>query len=88
MSDNGVRTALRTLGFDKDVICPHGFRAMGRTILEERLKYRSVLIEPGLTTLIRLWQKSLLNESLSLRPYLSRVAQIIRGGEGFHVLFQ
>jgi integrase len=45
MSDNGVRTALRTLGFDKDVICPHGFRAMGRTILEERLNYRSVLIE-------------------------------------------
>lgn len=45
MSDNGVRTALRTLGFDKDAICPHGFRAMGRTILEERLKYRSVLIE-------------------------------------------
>jgi len=45
MSDNGVRTALRTLGFDKDAICPHGFRAIGRTFLEEQLGFRSVLIE-------------------------------------------
>jgi len=39
LSDNGVRTALRTLGYTNDHICPHGFRAMGRTILDEVLNF-------------------------------------------------
>ena len=39
LSDNGVRTALRTLGYTNDQICPHGFRAMGRTILDEVLNF-------------------------------------------------
>jgi integrase len=45
MSDNAVRTALRTMGFDNDKITPHGFRAMARTILNEELGYRPDLIE-------------------------------------------
>ena len=45
MSDNGVRTALRTMGFDKETITPHGIRAMARTILEEELGFSSKLIE-------------------------------------------
>lgn len=45
MSDNGVRTALRKMGFDKEAITPHGFRAMGRTILNEELGYRPELLE-------------------------------------------
>jgi integrase len=39
LSDNGVRTALRTLGYTNDQISPHGFRAMGRTILDEVLNF-------------------------------------------------
>ncbi|MCB1720038.1 MAG: site-specific integrase, partial [Candidatus Competibacteraceae bacterium] len=34
LSENGVRTALRTLGYDNDTMTPHGFRAMARTILD------------------------------------------------------
>ena len=39
LSENGVRTALRTLGYTNDQISPHGFRAMGRTILDEVLNF-------------------------------------------------
>lgn len=35
MSDNTVRIALRTLGYQKEDITPHGFRAMASTILNE-----------------------------------------------------
>lgn len=45
MSDNGVRTALRSMGFSKEVITPHGFRAMARTILEEELGFSDKLAE-------------------------------------------
>ena len=39
LSENGVRTALRTLGYTNDQISPHGFRAMARTILDEILSF-------------------------------------------------
>jgi integrase len=39
LSENGVRSALRTLGYDNDTMTPHGFRAMARTILDEVLGY-------------------------------------------------
>jgi len=39
LSDNGVRTALRTLGYTNEQISPHGFRAMARTILDEILNF-------------------------------------------------
>lgn len=35
LSENGVRVALRSLGFDKSVITPHGFRAMFSTVANE-----------------------------------------------------
>ena len=35
MSENGVRVALRSLGFTKEQIVPHGFRAMFSTIANE-----------------------------------------------------
>ena len=35
MSENNVRVALRTMGFSKSVITPHGFRAMFSTIANE-----------------------------------------------------
>lgn len=35
MSENGVRVALRGLGFGKEIITPHGFRAMFSTVANE-----------------------------------------------------
>ena len=35
MSENGVRVALRSMGFGADQITPHGFRAMASTTLNE-----------------------------------------------------
>lgn len=45
LSDNGVRTALRTMGYDNETMTPHGFRAMARTILDEVLHFRVDYIE-------------------------------------------
>jgi len=48
LSDNGVRTALRTLGYDNDTMTPHGFRATARTLLDEVLGFRIEWIEQQL----------------------------------------
>lgn len=40
MSDNAVLAALRRMGFAKDEMSGHGFRAMARTILDEVLGAR------------------------------------------------
>ncbi|MYN11771.1 integrase arm-type DNA-binding domain-containing protein [Pusillimonas sp. TS35] len=37
MSDNGVLSALRRMGYGKDEMSGHGFRAMARTAIEEQL---------------------------------------------------
>lgn len=48
MSDNTLRTALRRMGFDNDEISPHGFRAMARTLMVERLNIHPDVIEAQL----------------------------------------
>ena len=53
LSDNGVRVALRTMGYDNDTMTPHGFRAMARTILDEVLKYRVDYIEHQLAHAVK-----------------------------------
>lgn len=53
LSENGVRTALRTLGYDNDTISPHGFRAMARTLLDEVLGYRPDWIEHQLAHAVK-----------------------------------
>jgi integrase len=53
LSDNGVRTALRTLGYTNDQISPHGFRAMARTILDEVLNFPVDWIEHQLSHAVR-----------------------------------
>jgi integrase len=53
LSENGVRTALRTLGYGNDQISPHGFRAMARTILDEVLHYPVDWIEHQLAHAVR-----------------------------------
>jgi len=53
LSDNGVRTALRSLGYTNEQITPHGFRAMARTLLDEELKYRVDYIEHQLAHAVK-----------------------------------
>ena len=43
MSENGIRVALRTIGFTKEQIVPHGFRAMFSTIANEHGINRDVI---------------------------------------------
>jgi integrase len=45
MSDMTVNAALRSLGYGKEVMVGHGFRAMARTMLDEVLGERVDLIE-------------------------------------------
>ena len=45
MSDNTLNASFRRMGFDKDTVTAHGFRATFRTIADEVLKQRVDLIE-------------------------------------------
>jgi integrase len=53
MSENTVNAALRRLGYAKDEMTGHGFRAMARTILDEVLGERPDLIEHQLAHAVR-----------------------------------
>ncbi len=53
MSDNAILAALRRMGFSKDEISGHGFRAMARTILDEVLNVRPDYIEHQLAHAVR-----------------------------------
>jgi integrase len=53
LSENGVRIALRTMGYDNDTMTAHGFRAMARTILDEVLHFRIDYIEHQLAHAVR-----------------------------------
>jgi len=48
MSENTVNASLRRLGFEKDEITAHGFRAMARTLLHEVLNIQPDVIEAQL----------------------------------------
>ena len=45
LSENGIRVALRTMGYTNDDMTAHGFRAMARTILDEVLNIPAEWIE-------------------------------------------
>lgn len=53
MSDNTVNAGLRRLGFNKDEVVGHGFRATARTILDEVLHVRPDFIEHQLAHAVR-----------------------------------
>ncbi|WP_426196217.1 tyrosine-type recombinase/integrase [Massilia sp. DWR3-1-1] len=53
MSENTVNAALRGMGFDKETMTGHGFRAMARTILDEVLEERVDLIEHQLAHAVK-----------------------------------
>lgn len=53
LSENGVNVALRAMGFGKDQMCAHGFRSMGRTLLDEQLGYPPHIIEQQLAHTVK-----------------------------------
>lgn len=53
MSNNAILSALRRMGFDKDEMTGHGFRAMARTILDEVLQVRPEFIEHQLAHAVK-----------------------------------
>ncbi len=53
MSDNTVLAALRRLGYEKETMSGHGFRAMARTILDEVLNQQPESIEHQLAHAVR-----------------------------------
>lgn len=53
MSNNAILAALRRMGFAKDEMSGHGFRAMARTVLDEVLHFRPDYIEHQLAHAVR-----------------------------------
>ena len=53
MSENTINAALRGMGYPKEVMTAHGFRAMARTIMDEVLGQRVDLIEHQLAHLVK-----------------------------------
>lgn len=53
MSENTVNGALRRLGFTKDEMTAHGFRAVARTLLDEELGFRPDFIEHQLAHAVK-----------------------------------
>ncbi|PQP01207.1 integrase [Massilia phosphatilytica] len=53
MSENTVNAALRSMGYSKDMVTAHGFRATARTLLDEVLAERVDLIEHQLAHAVR-----------------------------------
>ena len=53
LSDNAILAALRRMGYEKDEMSGHGFRAMARTILDEVLQVRPDFIEHQLAHAVR-----------------------------------
>jgi integrase len=68
LSDNGVRTALRSMGYDNDTMTPHGFRAMARTLLDEVLGYRIEWIEQQLAHAVKDVHGRAYNRTKHLEP--------------------
>ena len=96
LSENGVRTALRTMGYGNDTMTPHGFRAMARTILDEVLNFRPDWIEHQLAHAVKDPNGRAYNRTAHLdgrkqmmqvwADYLDRLSQLGSGrGEGFRV---
>lgn len=53
MSENTINAALRGMGYAKEVMTAHGFRAMARTIMDEVLEERADLIEHQLSHTVK-----------------------------------
>ena len=53
MSNNTVNMALRRIGFTKEEVTAHGFRATARTLLDEVLKFPPYVIEQQLAHVVK-----------------------------------
>jgi integrase len=53
LSNNAILSALRRLGYGKDEMTGHGFRAMARTVLDEVLGFRVDIIEHQLAHAVK-----------------------------------
>ncbi|MBC8097203.1 MAG: integrase arm-type DNA-binding domain-containing protein [Akkermansiaceae bacterium] len=53
MSENTINAALRSMGYSKEVMTAHGFRAMARTIMDEVMGERVDLIEHQLAHAVK-----------------------------------
>ena len=53
MSENTINAALRYMGYDKETMTGHGFRAMARTILDEVLHVRPDFVEHQLAHAVK-----------------------------------
>ena len=53
MSDNAILAALRNMGYAKEEMSGHGFRAMARTILDEVLQFRPDFIDHQLAHAVK-----------------------------------
>lgn len=53
MSNNTINAALRYMGFDKETMTGHGFRATARTLLDEVLQFRPDFVEAQLAHAVR-----------------------------------
>lgn len=53
MSNNAINAALRRMGYAKEAMTAHGFRATARTILDEVLNYRADYIEHQLAHAVK-----------------------------------
>jgi len=79
LSENGVRTALRTMGYSNDEMTPHGFRAMARTILDEHLNYPVIWIEQQLAHQVRDFNGRAYNRT----KHLKQRTEMMQGWEDF-----
>jgi integrase len=66
MSENTINTALRTLGYPKDVMCAHGFRTLASTRLHESGKWDSRVIEVQLAHVDKNTIRGIYNRALYL----------------------
>jgi integrase len=53
LSENGVLSAIRTMGYSSEQVTPHGFRATARTLLDETLGFRVDFIEQQLAHAVK-----------------------------------
>ena len=92
VSNNGARTALRTMGYTNNQMTPHGFRAMARTLLDEELHFRVEYIEQQLSHEVRDMHGRAYNRTQHLKErqammqrwadYLDELSRGSRGDEG------
>ena len=88
MSDNAVLSALRRMGFPKEEMTGHGFRAMARTMLAERLGVDEAVIEAQLAHTVsgalgRAYNRTQFAEQRRsmMQTWADYLAQLHRGGE-------